>query len=278
MLTDLVTLEKPKKSSFGGLKRLGTIMSRRKESKQAESLPSPQKRGKPSRNPLRRGSSARDMHQIPSPNASMTELADTSARQAPPSRSGNISRTTSTEQPRALEETNGERVSAGASQEPLMNGSQVNPEPVPEKRARPPSTIAEEGERDVVTPPTHSSAIDDITRAQQEAAATENDQPQFKLDIRNQPIQEEDGDAQKALSNMANTLRAVGYYEFVVVFVLWLIVIKQAQPPQRKLGTNRGRRDVRNTIFVPNPSSENLPVGDTILPPASPFSKGNGNG
>src|SRR6187551_1692895 len=89
MLTDLVTLEKPKKSSFGGLKRLGTVMSRRKESKQPESMPSPQKRGKPIRNPLRRGSSARDMHQIPSPSASMTELADTSARQAPPSRSGN---------------------------------------------------------------------------------------------------------------------------------------------------------------------------------------------
>jgi hypothetical protein len=36
-----------------------------------------------------------------------------------------------------------------------------------------------------------------------------NPQPQFKLDIRNAPIQEEDGDADAALANMANTLRAV---------------------------------------------------------------------
>lgn len=36
-----------------------------------------------------------------------------------------------------------------------------------------------------------------------------NPAPQFKLDIRNAPIQEEDGDADAALANMANTLRAV---------------------------------------------------------------------
>lgn len=39
---------------------------------------------------------------------------------------------------------------------------------------------------------------------------SETEQPQFKLDIRNEPIREEDGDAQTALSNVANTLRAVG--------------------------------------------------------------------
>lgn len=37
---------------------------------------------------------------------------------------------------------------------------------------------------------------------------SENEAPQFKLDIRDEPIQEE-GDAQSALSNVANTLRAV---------------------------------------------------------------------
>lgn len=36
-------------------------------------------------------------------------------------------------------------------------------------------------------------------------------EPQFKLDIRNEPIHEEDGDAQSALSNVANTLRAVSF-------------------------------------------------------------------
>lgn len=35
--------------------------------------------------------------------------------------------------------------------------------------------------------------------------------PQFKVDIRNAPIPEEDGDANAALANVANTLRAVRY-------------------------------------------------------------------
>ena len=82
--------EKPKKSGFGGLKRLGTVRFGRskdkdKEVRSPEQVRSPERRSRMSRNPLRRGnSSSRDMHQIPSPNASMTELADTSSRQATP--------------------------------------------------------------------------------------------------------------------------------------------------------------------------------------------------
>lgn len=34
-------------------------------------------------------------------------------------------------------------------------------------------------------------------------------EPQFKLDIRNEPIREEDGEAQSAVLNVANTLRVV---------------------------------------------------------------------
>lgn len=37
-------------------------------------------------------------------------------------------------------------------------------------------------------------------------------EPHFKLDIRSEPIQEEDSDAQSALSNVANTLRAVSIF------------------------------------------------------------------
>ena len=82
--------EKPKKSGFGGLKRLGTVRFGRnkdkdKENKSPEQVMTPEKKSRMSRNPLRRGnSSSRDMHQIPSPNASMTELADTSSRQETP--------------------------------------------------------------------------------------------------------------------------------------------------------------------------------------------------
>lgn len=53
------------------------------------------------------------------------------------------------------------------------------------------------------------SAVDDITRAQQEAAASDESQAAFKLDIRNEPIREEGPEAQSAFSSVANTLRAV---------------------------------------------------------------------
>lgn len=79
--------------------------------------------------------------------------------------------------------------------------------------------------------------LDPISQAQQEAAQ-ETEQPQFKLDIRNEPIPEQDADAQAALSNVANTLRS-----------------SQLVTPNRKAGTVRGRRDVRNTIFVPSTST-----------------------
>lgn len=89
---------------------------------------------------------------------------------------------------------------------------------------------------------------DPISQAQQEAAQ-EGDQPSFKLDIRKDPIPEQDADAQAALSNVANTLRS-----------------SQAITPNRKLGTVRGRRDVRNTIYVPN--SLEVPGPENPLPPS----------
>ncbi|KXH66860.1 SAFF domain-containing protein [Colletotrichum salicis] len=75
---------------------------------------------------------------------------------------------------------------------------------------------------------------DPISQAQREAA--EENEQMFKLNIANSPIAEEDADAkQAAMSNVANTLT-------------------QMAAPSRKLGTVRGRREVRNTIYVPPPS------------------------
>ncbi|KAK1972459.1 SAFF domain-containing protein [Colletotrichum sublineola] len=75
---------------------------------------------------------------------------------------------------------------------------------------------------------------DPISQAQREAA--EESEQMFRLNIASSPIAEEDADAkQAAMSNVANTLT-------------------QMAAPSRKLGTVRGRRDVRNTIYVPPPS------------------------
>ena len=63
---------------------------------------------------------------------------------------------------------------------------------------------------------------------------SEGDQSQFKLNIRDAPIRDEDkATQQSAFSTMASTLRS------------------QAVTP-RKPSANRGRRDVRNTVFVPS--------------------------
>ncbi|EFY96277.1 Fes/CIP4 domain-containing protein [Metarhizium robertsii ARSEF 23] len=74
---------------------------------------------------------------------------------------------------------------------------------------------------------------DPISEAQREAAGEEADQL-FKLNIQNKPVEEEDPEAkQAALSSVANTLKL--------------------GPATRRTSTIRGRRDVRNTVFVPPP-------------------------
>ena len=91
---------------------------------------------------------------------------------------------------------------------------------------------------------------DPISQAQLEAQ--DGEQPQFKLDIRKEPIPEQDADAAAALSAVTNTLRS-----------------SQAVTPNRKMGTVRGRRDVRNTIYAPSAS---LDIGSASEnpPPPSP--------
>jgi len=111
-------------------------------------------------------------------------------------------------------------------------------------------------ERDAEGYSVPSSAVDDITRAQQEAAAGDPEQPQFKLAIQSKPIQEDDPDAQTAFSSVANTLRAVSP---LVCLTSQSSLTRLQQASQvatpRKLGTNRRRRDVRNTVFVPSGQS-----------------------
>ncbi|KAK3687726.1 Muniscin C-terminal mu homology domain-containing protein [Podospora appendiculata] len=101
-----------------------------------------------------------------------------------------------------------------------------------------------------------TSTNDPIAQAQREAAADEADQF-FKLSIANEPIAEEDNDAKKAaLSNVANTLTQMGI-------------------PARKSGTVRGRRDVRNTMYMPslpvpeNPSENPYPPSPSLPTTAS---------
>ncbi|KAL1643815.1 Suppressor of Profilin deletion [Didymella pomorum] len=117
------------------------------------------------------------------------------------------------------------------------------PPPVAEPRAEP-----EKDAEGFSVPP---STLDAITEAEREAGFAQsesNSTPQFKLDIKNAPIQEEGEDNDAAMASVVNTLRAA------------------AQP--KRNSTLRGRRDVRNTIFVPNPASvpELQSIGESPAP------------
>ncbi|EMD66809.1 hypothetical protein COCSADRAFT_138859 [Bipolaris sorokiniana ND90Pr] len=137
-----------------------------------------------------------------------------------------------------------------------VNGTSSVQEPIPElNEPVPASTTTEthtEPGKDAEGYSVPPSALDAITEAEREAGFVQsegNPPPQFKLDIRNAPIQEEDGDADAATANLVNTLRA------------------QAAQPKRS-STLRGRRDVRNTIFVPSPATPELQsIGE--MPPLS---------
>ena len=186
-----------------------------------------------------RGTASREGRPSPSPRASSNNLRDSPQRDRLSSLAESPTLTP------AASKTNGDTNGFGSftsndgtserpngTTSPDLSGVQAPPGPPPSQLKSIEET-PKDGEGFSIPPP----SSDPISLAQYEAAHTENDQPQFKLDIRNEPIQEQDADAQAALSNVANTLRS-----------------SALSPPSRKVGTVRGRRDVRNTIYVPPPS------------------------
>lgn len=84
MLTAIV--QEQRRGPFGALKRIGTVMSRRRQiPKPPDGALSPEKRSRPNLNPLRRGTGSRNMQAIPSPQASVVNLNPTSPRREPAS-------------------------------------------------------------------------------------------------------------------------------------------------------------------------------------------------
>jgi F-BAR domain only protein len=106
--------EKSKKSSFGGIKRIGTVMSRRKST--APPPPTPEKRKEKSRFPFRRGDSSRSFQEVDSPTpASGQGLTPVPSQDPDPTR---------VPQPQYTRgETNGVTSQDGASDAPRTNGN-----------------------------------------------------------------------------------------------------------------------------------------------------------
>lgn len=120
---------------------------------------------------------------------------------------------------------------------------------VPPPPGPPPSQQEPEKDADGFNVP--STTLDPISAAEREAAGNVGDdsEPAFKLNIQKEPVAEEDPEATKAaLSKFTSSLSALGL-------------------PTRKAGTIRGRRDVRNTIYVPAPVSEDS-TSESPFPPA----------
>jgi F-BAR domain only protein len=239
--------------------------------------PSPTKGGY---SPFGRAPGSREGRPSPSPRASSSNLRESSSRgdnrlsalAEAPSSPTNPPATSQSDRRASKEAMNGEFTG-------FKPGSLLNPDVVPPKSSAsdningntsggppnspdfqpPPGPPPSHLKNNVIPSPELDSegfsvpaaANDPISLAQQEAAnaVDENDQPQFKLDIKNEPIREEDADAQAALSSVANTLRS-----------------STLATPSRRAGTIRGRRDVRNTIFVPAPTDTPEVKTENVIP------------
>lgn len=140
------------------------------------------------------------------------------------------------------------RPATGTTTTSQVNGSAgaLDVSDVPPPPGPPPSQREPEKDAEGFSVPTYSH--DPISQAEKEAAAAQETEHAFKLNIQKEPVAEEDEEAKKAaLSNVAHSLSAMG-------------------GPARRMGTVRGRRDVRNTIYVPGPVSENS-ASSTVTPP-----------
>ncbi|KAL2823113.1 Muniscin C-terminal mu homology domain-containing protein [Aspergillus granulosus] len=238
-------------TAFGGLRRLGTVMNRRK----SIVLPSGGPSEKKHRSPFSfKRSDSRDMQIAEEPRPERPGTALTSQDSYT-----EVTRI----QSEPNEQENHDRVaSSPVHQSPpgAVNGfgSGLVSEEHPVV-ASPTETGSNEPRVDSEGFSQRPQIIDEITLAQREAAGQE--EPGLNLTIRDQPIPEDENQAKQALDDMANQLRL------------------QAQQSgiRRNAGTIRGRRDVRNTVFIPNaPTQGNTIPGLAMIQnssePASPIS------
>ncbi|KAK5004473.1 hypothetical protein LTR60_006541 [Cryomyces antarcticus] len=221
--------EQKQSGGLSGLKRLGTVLGRRRD--KAPSV-SPERKTRPdlgskfSSFGSRMGGRSKDM---PSPMEAPQETTPSFRRQSPldrrtstPSRQADSS-PTPRDKRRSVDRTNG-MPTPGLADEPITRPGFVNGT----NRAGPislqeplqptaPSAAMPEPQRDSEGFSVPPSGRDAISQAEQEAAGMkltivsgdDTIPPQFKVDIRDAPIQEEGHDAETALANVANTLRMV---------------------------------------------------------------------
>ncbi|KAL2821275.1 Muniscin C-terminal mu homology domain-containing protein [Aspergillus cavernicola] len=233
-------------SALGGLRRLGTVMNRRKSVVIPSGGPSSEKKY---RSPFsfKRGNSGEQIPEDPHlerPGTAVTSLESYGETRIPSEsyERGGHDRMTSSPVPQSTSHA----VNGHASQEsPAM--------------AAPAGTSSSEPRVDSEGFSQRPQIIDEITQAQREASGQE--EPGLNLTIRDQPIPEDESQAKQALDDMANQLRLQAQHSGL----------------RRNAGTIRGRRDVRNTVFIPTIAAQGntvpgLTMAQDNSEPASPLS------
>ncbi|KAI5821202.1 Muniscin C-terminal mu homology domain-containing protein [Pyronema omphalodes] len=138
-------------------------------------------------------------------------------------------------------------------QSPQSNGNHHPLSPPPSSGGPPSVTVTLDEPRTDSEGYTIRPAVQDLAASALPDEGPEESQPQFKVEIKNDVIHEEEEEADAALSKVAETLRA-------------------QNTVSRK---TRGRRDVRNTVFYPNPEltpdlTGSPPLTPMRMPPRSP--------
>lgn len=216
--------EKKEKGAFKGLKRLGTVMGRRRESKQPQQLSamSEEAERKPKSSPFNSFSGrlgrSKDTPTLAPPGEQQRPgsplRAGSEIMEPPTARPSQETRNTSP--PRAAERGSGVNgVATAGFASDIPNGSHQGDlaDLEPPRAVQPEPTTAPviaEPERDNEGYSMPSRDLDPITQAQQDAADGEAGAPQFNVNIRSAPIENEQSeDAQAAIASMANKLQMV---------------------------------------------------------------------
>jgi F-BAR domain only protein len=243
------------KSKLSGLKRLGTVVNRRKST--APPMPTPKEEKRRTRFvPFRRGESSRSFQDLEESGQDLTPTATQERPQSSVSqdRRHELPGRDSPEPP--LPQTNGfaqpqttTPLNSNPTQEatPPIRQDTLSPPPVGSNNPYQQMAISQAATADT------NSSIQQTQNALSEAAASPQvsspvDDSARNFMIRDKPIEEDQSEAQQAMNNMANQLRSQGI--------------------SRPMGSVRGRRDVRNTIYVPA-STEALPQQSRQPPPVS---------
>ncbi|EXJ81919.1 hypothetical protein A1O1_07986 [Capronia coronata CBS 617.96] len=231
-LTPLPETPHKEKHRLGGLKRLGTVMGRRKSvvpPAPPQSHSTEEKRRTRSFAPFRRGDSSRSFQDL---EETGEDLIPSISRDDRPTSSISHDRhhafPTPTEREAPLAIPNG----VTASQAPLESNAELAPTQ--------PALLDTGGSSQTQAPPFHSwgeqPRSPSSAAPESPFAGAAADESSRNFMIRDKPIQEDESEAQLAMNNMANQLRT------------------QAQNSglNRVQGSTRGRRDVRNTMYVPS--------------------------